>query len=398
MKSGAGQPAGELNAANGATRPAVPLCIDGRMVGRFGTGVSRYADTLVGVLREAGASPLLLEDDRLSTRRSRLGRLFRAMQPGARTADRSAGNFVVPDLFREAHIFFSIHRRLLTVTVDGPPGVMHWTYPVPVRLAGWRNIYTVHDAIPLTHPELTPISARRHYQVMNRITASADRLVTVSEAARSEIVAAMGCAPSLVVNLSQAVELEIPPSAPLPGDLTERGYFLFCGSIEPRKNLVRLAEAHARSGTHLPLLLIGPDGWRADEINVALKVYPRIIRMDYLSRPDLLRLIALARALLFPSLAEGFGLPVAEAMALGTPVMSSNRGALAEVAAEAAIGVDPFDIAAMAGAIRSLAADDPLCARLAVAGRQRAKAFERKLYAERLLTLYADRSNDERSF
>ena len=112
--------------------------------------------------------------------------------------------------------------------------------------------------------------------------------------------------------------------------------------------------------------------------------------LPYQPRETLAGLMKHARALLFPSLSEGFGLPVAEAMSLGTPVMTSATGATAEVGGDAALLVNPYDIDAMAMAIRRLDEDDELCDSLGVAGLRRSLEFRTLPYARRLIALYAD--------
>jgi len=108
-----------------------------------------------------------------------------------------------------------------------------------------------------------------------------------------------------------------------------------------------------------------------------------------LSRPLLAKLVRGARAVLFPSIWEGFGLPVLEAMQLGTPVLTSNQGALAEIAGEAALLIDPYDVAAIAAGIRALDGDAALRHRLAVAGPQAAAHFSAQAYRVRLEAMYA---------
>ncbi len=160
--------------------------------------------------------------------------------------------------------------------------------------------------------------------------------------------------------------------------------------MEPRKNLLRLAQAHAAAGVAAPLVIAGPDGWQGREISARLARHPGVVRLPWLPRPLLLALMAGAAGLLMPSLAEGFGLPVAEAMALGAPVMTSRDGALAEIAGEAAMLVDPLDILAMAGAIAALAGDATLRGRLAAAGRRRAETFTKAAHGRRLAEVYAE--------
>jgi glycosyltransferase involved in cell wall biosynthesis len=353
------------------------------------TGVGRYADTLLTTLRQAGAAPWVLTAE--TGPGGRLRRWASAPLTGSRCAplDSAEGVLSGPaELFRQAQIFFEVHRRLLPVVTDARPGVMHWTYPVPLRMQGWRNVYTVHDAIPLCQPRLTPIKARRHLRLLRAIASSADRILTVSEAARTDIVESLGCLESLVVAIPQGVAT-LPSDAPPPTGLSHGGYYLYCGSIEPRKNLVRLAEAHQASGVARPLVIAGPDGWRAREILAQIAGRPGVIRLPYQTHEGLGALIRHARALLFPSLAEGFGLPVIEAMNIGTPVMTSRLPALCETAGGAALLVDPHDVPAMAAAIARLDRDEALAATLSQAGRRRAEAFSLTAYAARLAALHA---------
>ena len=367
--------------------------IDARMLGEGGTGVSTYARSLLAALPLIACAPLVVRDD--GARTGRLARLARALPLGPRrlTTVPSAGGVIgealaAEDIFRIAQVHFDLYGRVLPLRAAGPPGLMHWTYPVPLRLIGWHNVYTVHDAIPFGHPGLTPINARRHARLLGAILRHAAALVTVSADARAAILAATRCAPGFVSDCGQPVIL--PEAAPEPpAGFATGGYFLFCGSIEPRKNLARLAAAYRASGATLPLLLVGPDGWRAGDVLAAIGVGGRVIRLPYQDRAALIGLIAHARALLFPSLAEGFGLPVAEAMALGTPVLTSDTGALAETAGGAALLVDPLDEAAMAAAIGRLARDDALVGALSALGRERAEAFGLAPFAARLGAFYA---------
>lgn len=359
-----------------------------------GTGVARYARTLVDSLADAGHKPLLLHADPDNT--SRLRRWLASVRLNSRFAHERAGplassddpSIVACDLFREAQMHFDLYGRLMPIHCDGPSGVMHWTYPIPLTMRGWRNVYTVHDVIPLERQRLSPIRAGRHRKMLHTIARNADRLVTVSNAARLDIINALGCDPAFVTNTSQAVSVfsdaEADPEVGTAGD-----YFLFCGTFEPRKNLPRLAAAYKLSGARRKLVIVGPDGWHAEHIRQMLD-HPSILILPFQPRERLVQLIKHARAMLFPSLSEGFGLPIAEAMTLGVPVMTSASGATAEIAADAALLIDPMNIDAMATAIRHLDSDDALCKQLRVAGLQRSVAFRMRPYASRLLELYAD--------
>lgn len=317
-----------------------------------------------------------------------LGRAARwaaATWPGAARAIPAAGGHTAPDVFRIAQVHFDLWRRLRPVRAVAPPDVMHWTYPLPLRLLGRPNLYTVHDLIPLLHPNLTGIDGVRMRRMLRAILRHAAQIVTVSEATRQEIIAHLGVAPERVTNTGQAVDVANADPAP-PDGLAPGSYWLHVGAIERRKNIRRLIAAWQASNTPHTLVLAGPDGWNAAE---QLADAPPIKRIPWLPRPQLLGLIAGARGLLMPSLAEGFGLPVAEAMALGTPVLTSDRGALAEVAGPAAVLVDPNDTRAITQGLAALDRDPDLRARLTALGRTEARRFGREAYAKRMRTVYA---------
>ena len=122
----------------------------------------------------------------------------------------------------------------------------------------------------------------------------------------------------------------------------------------------------------------------------------RVRRLEHLPRPLLTRLIRGARAVLFPSIHEGFGLPVLEAMQLGTPVLTAHEGALAEVAGNAALLVDPYDVGAIAAGIRAIDGDAALRARLGAAGPDIAARFSTEAYRTRLETMYARAASSAR--
>lgn len=364
------------------------------MLAAEATGVATYARALRTAQQALSPRALLLGGGRASapgspaTPGERWRRIMRAALPAGVRAQATAAGFERHDLFRLGQAFFAFHGRLLTVRVPGPAGIMHWSYPVPLRVAGWRNLYTVHDTIPLIHPELSPIEPVRHRRLLRRIATNADAIVTVSAAAAGEIATALFLPPGRVVDCSQPVAVADPGDAPLPVGLVAGRYLLVCGSVEPRKNIARIVAAYRASGTALPLVVAGPDGWRSETVAAMLAGTPGIVRLPWQSRATMVTLLARARALMMPSLAEGFGLPVAEAMALGTSVVTSRTGALAETAGDAALLVDPQDTAAITAAITRVAQDDALCRALAHAGRERAKCFEADMFAERLGRLY----------
>lgn len=359
---------------------------------RDGTGVATYASVLAATLPLAGCEAELLAGDERDGRARRWARA--AFETGARDVP-AAGDGVRDggDLYRTAQVRLDMRRGLLTVRDRAAaPDVMHWTYPLPLRFAGAPNVYTVHDLIPLLHPGLTPVSRGRTARLLRRIGREAAHVVTVSEASRREIIATLGWDPARVTNTWQAVAAGAPSPAEVAAalgrlGLAPGGYLLHVGTVEPRKNVARLVEAHLASGVSAPLVLAGPDGWRAAEQLAAGG--PGVVRLAWVERATLLALIRGARAVVAPSLAEGFGLAVAEAMTLGAPVLTSAGGATAEVAGGAALLVDPRDVRAIAEGLRALDGDAALRADLAGRGLARAAAFAPAAYAGRLREVYA---------
>jgi glycosyltransferase involved in cell wall biosynthesis len=368
-----------------------PVAVEARLLDGEGTGVASYGRVLVAALGGAGVEVLRVADRSSGRFGAASGpvesavRWMRARAPGAPVLERRGDELWHPDVFRRALVRFRVTGRVLRLRVPGPPGVMHWIYPIPAVVEGWVNVHTVHDVIPLTDPALSPVDGADLARRIRACAAAGDAVVTVSEHARAAIVATLGLDPARVVDCGGAV-VGLEPGQLPPG--LERGRFLLaCGLVEPRKNLDRLADAWVAAGRPMPLLVVGPDGAGGAAIRGRIAA-AGVEVLPFQPRPVLAALIAGARALLMPSLAEGFGLPAAEAMACGTPVLASAGGALEEVAGAAALLVDPLDTNEIAAGIRALAGDDALAARLSAAGRGRAGRFTPAAFADRLLPLY----------
>ncbi|MFC7736103.1 glycosyltransferase family 4 protein [Roseomonas sp. GCM10028921] len=324
----------------------------------------------------------------------------------------------VEDVFNCAHNRFKWGPKIVPVRLPlGPPALAHWTYPLPLRLPGALNIYTFHDLVPLRLPFTTLDQKRRYFRLCRMLLETADHIVTVSEASRRDIISLLGAPPEKVTNTYQSVELPA-HLANKPEDVARdevrgafgmrwKGYHLFFGAIEPKKNLARLIEAYLTSGVTTPLVILGKQAWKSeDELRLlgakhVRKAPPplsgprrkeaagRVILLDYAPFHLLVSLIRGAKSVLFPSLYEGFGLPALEAMSLGTPVLTSNTSSLPEVVGDAAVKVNPYDVRAMVEGIRVLDADEELREHLAWAGRRRAALFSAAAYERRLADLYA---------
>ena len=175
----------------------------------------------------------------------------------------------------------------------------------------------------------------------------------------------------------------------------EAPYFLYVGTLEPRKNLVRLVKAfdlvRRKNPGNIRLVLAGGKGWKYEEIFDEIRklnLHDSVRQLGYVPDEDLPGLIRGARAMVYPSLYEGFGLPPLEAMAVGTPVLTSNTSSLPEVVGEAAVMVDPEDIEAMAVAMERLWTDETWRESLRTKGYQQAQQFNWDRSARETMDLY----------
>lgn len=305
-----------------------------------------------------------------------------------------------PGLFPTAMRYFNAHGRFLKLRMERPPEIMHWTYPIPVRLDGARNIYTVHDLVPLRLPYTTLSDKPQFARLLNGCVAYGDHLCTVSDFSRADIIDQCRIDPAFITNTYQTSLLpeEIvcetweDSARQVEGifGLKPRSFFLFFGAVEPKKNIGRLIEAYLGLRLETPLVLVGARAWLSDgELSLLPENDPRIVKLDYLGRNTLLRLTRAARAVLFPSIFEGFGLPALEAMQLGTPVLTGNGSSLPEVTGKAAVMVDPYSTVAIAAGIARLDRDEELRKALGEAGPQQATRFSEGAYLARLEAMYA---------
>jgi glycosyltransferase involved in cell wall biosynthesis len=322
--------------------------------------------------------------------------------------------FASEDLFGIARAHFKLYGTRLPLSFDHSPALLHCTYPLPMKARGAASVYTIHDLVPLRLPHLSEDNKRYHYRLLKRLVRSADHIVTVSETSRRDIIRVLRADERRVTNTYQAIDIPEKlrskavdvAAAEIAGiyNLDWQKYFLFLGALEPKKNIMRLAEAYLAAKTDMPLVIVGAPGWKNQDeqafvddprFGFHLKAQDRIFykrriqRFHYVPYPLLVSLIRGARAVLFPSLYEGFGLPVLEAMQLGTPVMGSTEGSVPEVAGEAALLVDPYDTTALRNAIIALASDEALCKHLSRAGSRQAGKFSSEAYQERIDALYS---------
>jgi glycosyltransferase involved in cell wall biosynthesis len=239
------------------------------------------------------------------------------------------------------------------------------------------RVVTVHDLAVFRHPEAFNRWSRWYGpRVVPRVLRTARFVIAVSEFTKRELVDVLDVSPDEIRVIPNAVEEMFTDDGP-----AEHGeYVLAVGTLEPRKNLVRVADAARRAGVELRV--VGARGWGGVEVSGN-----GVRWLGDVPDEQLARLYRGARCVAYPSLYEGFGIPVLEAMACGTPVVTSRGGATEEVADGAAVLVDPHDPADIAAGIERAIRDR---AELVPRGLTRAKAFSWKAIAEATVAVYRE--------
>ncbi|HTY40494.1 MAG TPA: glycosyltransferase family 1 protein [Thermoanaerobaculia bacterium] len=290
--------------------------------------------------------------------------------------------------------------------------LFHATHYVVPPLARARAVVTIHDIIHVLYPQFLPNRAALLYArvMIRRALRRADRIITVSNNSKRDLVDYFGIAPSRIEVVYNGVAQRF--RADVPAAERERvsakyglphPYLLFLGGEKPHKNVrnVLRAFAEARRERALPhaLVLAGPmpkNRSRVEALIAALDVAASVVRPGVVVEEDLPGLFAGADAFLYPTLYEGFGLPVAEAMACGVPVLTSSTSALQEIAGGYAYLVDPMDVDAIARGIVDLATDPTRRAEFAELGRRRAADFSWERAAGQTLRVYAEALSGKR--
>lgn len=300
------------------------------------------------------------------------------------------------------------HRARLPIPVETITGPLDLFYSpdfvLPPTLPSTCTFLTVHDLSFFHYPDhFVPKLVRYLSRVVPRSVARADRVLADSEATRADLISYLGTPPEKVTVLYSGVQPRFRPEAE-PGErerlqtrygIGERPYVLSVGTLQPRKNYPRLIRAFAqltnRSTTDpsIQLLIAGGRGWLYDDIYTEAAKHPGRVRlMGFVDEADLPALYRGAALFVFPSLYEGFGLPVLEAMACGVAVICADGSSLPEVAGEAALLVDPYDEDGLAKAMAQVLEDEELRREMAGRGLEQATRFTWDRSARQLLAAF----------
>jgi alpha-1,3-rhamnosyl/mannosyltransferase len=291
--------------------------------------------------------------------------------------------FVLPARGQMGRMGWTLPRALQKLR----PRLAHFQYVIPPLYQG-PAVVTVHDIAFDRMPHLMGHRDGIAFRsLVPRSMRRAERVLTVSEWTRADIVDRYGLEPERVVVTGGGLD----PAFGHTGGRPDRPpYLLFVGALQPRKGPVVALEALARLPSELHLVMVGPAKRGLDEVRRAidrLGLRSRVELTGYVSQKELAGLYRGAACMLFPSRYEGFGLPVLEAMASGTPVVATTAGAIPEVAGRAAVLVAPGDAEALADGVHQALANRE---QLVVAGLDRARSFPWGQVADRTLGIYRE--------
>jgi glycosyltransferase involved in cell wall biosynthesis len=283
--------------------------------------------------------------------------------------------------------------------ITGPLDIFYSPdFVLPPTLRATRTLLTVHDLSFLHYPDAFVPSLRQYLErVVPRSVARADRVLADSKSTRDDLVAHFGTPPEKVQVLYSGVDTRFHPKKESGEQKRLRGkygiespYVLSVGTLQPRKNYVRLIKAFANLPlADLQLVIAGGRGWLYEDIFAeAEKHGDRVRILGFVDDADLPALLRNAALFAFPSLYEGFGLPVLEAMACGVPVVCSNASSLPEVAGDAALMVDPLDVDGLAETMARVLEDADLQQEMIDKGLAQAARFTWEVAARQLLDVF----------
>ena len=357
------------------------VTVDMRVRHHQPAGIGLYATRLFAALTEVDRTSTFIEvrdrRDRSPAPGSPNAEVLRVVTPAHHRCERT----LLPWEVRRAHA--DIH---------------HWTdFVTPPGLRS-PSVVTIHDLAFLRRPDLLAPASLAYYRQTEEAAHRAAAVIAVSTATADDVIGSLGVAPELVHVVPLAAD---PAFAPIDGGpaleaararlgLPKR-FVVFVGTLEPRKDLPTLVRALAGLPRDVSLVLAGPEGWLPADLDRAIAetgTQDRIVRTGRLSTADLVATMNLADVFVLPSLDEGFGMPVVEAMACGTPVVCTDAGALPEVTGDAALRVPTGDPVALAAAVERVLEDRGLAERLRAEGSARAATFSWERTARGTVEVY----------
>jgi glycosyltransferase involved in cell wall biosynthesis len=307
----------------------------------------------------------------------------------------------LPSIYRSAQAYSYLFGHPLRLALDEKVDIWHLTLPMPVKVTGAKCVVTAHDLIPIMLPHSTAVNLRHYRRMIWHSFRCADMIFADSEHTKRDLLSYFDIPERKIFVTYLSVEVpqevvaakreEVARFLHKAFGLTYGKYFVFYGAVQPKKNVQRIIEAACAAETSMPIVIAGSRGWLEHDVKVLVDQIREhqdgrrnVIRLDYLPYTQLMYLLKGARGLVFPSLYEGFGIPVLEAMLMGCPVITAKSTSLTEVGGDAVLYTDPLDVRDIARAIDALASDEELGAELARRGKVQAARFSKDRHLARL--------------
>jgi glycosyltransferase involved in cell wall biosynthesis len=342
-------------------------------------GTARYAVELVHALNELSAPDLEIVE-------LKFGRRHQFVTPGLRRK-------LVYVCWEKVYCRQILSRQIDDLELD----VLHATAPIPfpqdIAKHKARIITTIHDLIAFSNPEwFSRVGAHRTQQDTRKSVRVSQQLLAVSNATRAELNHRLGVPEGKITTVHSG---KPNPTGSVREIRPRQPFIISVGTLEPRKNLIAVLSAYASLKNCIlnppTLVLVGRKGWGDLPLEQVISNYDleqNVVMLGYVSDMELAALYTLAQALIYPSLREGFGLPVLEAMTYGCPVITSNSSSLPEIAGNAAILVDPHSHEDLCRAMYELILDPERQHILAQRGIQRAAQFSWENCAQQTAAIY----------
>jgi glycosyltransferase involved in cell wall biosynthesis len=304
------------------------------------------------------------------------------------------------DAFHSANRMYSVFKKPVTFTLKNKPDIWHMTTPLPIKIKNTKTVITVHDLIPLKVPFTTLDVKNNFYYLFKWACESADLILSVSEQTKKDIMEIYHIPEEKIQVTWQSIK-PLENSTVNDGEFDEKylsvnkikknKYVLFVGNIEPKKNIKSLITAMSFVNPNVKLVIVGKKAWLWEDQLKNLDKYmdkERVVFMDFVDDDELSVLYRNASCLAFPSVYEGFGLPVLEAMQNNCPVICSGITSLPEVAGDAALYIDPYDYKDIRSKIVAILNDPKLREDMIAKGKKRVEFFSPENYAKRLQQAY----------
>lgn len=261
------------------------------------------------------------------------------------------------------------------------------TGPFWIKPKNKKLVVTVHDITPLIFSKHHNFKRKIYYQVIvKKLLHQANKIISISETTKKDLIKFYKIPESKIKVIYHGVSIKH-TSKPIPKKYKiDSEYILYVGTVEPRKNLIRLIEAYNKIKPKEKLVIVGASGWKNKDIYK--KQNKNIIFTGYIPDEDLNKFYSNAKIFIYPSLYEGFGLPILEAMACKTPVITSNTSSMPEVGGDAVIYVNPTNTNDIANKLKELLNNKPLQKQLSEKGYKRSKQFTWDKTAKETIEIY----------